>query len=129
VDASALVKLVLRERESAALASAIPVAAEVATSEVAVVELTRSVRVAGLEDELEQELIELFEGCTLVAVDSHVVRTAAALTSETLRPLDAIHLASALVVAPDVMYVYDRQLARAARALGMRVEAPGASHA
>lgn len=120
-------KLVLRERESAALASAIPAAADVATSEVAVVELTRTVRLAGLEDDLEHELIELLDGCTLVAVDSNVVRSAAALTSETLRPLDAVHLASALVVAPDVMYVYDRQLGRAARALGLRVEAPGST--
>jgi predicted nucleic acid-binding protein len=123
------VKLVLRERESAALASAIPVAAHVATSEVTVVEITRTVRLAGLEDDLEHELTELLDGCTLVAVDSDVVRSAAALTSETLRPLDAVHLATALVVSPDVMYVYDRQLARAARDLGLRVAAPGASEA
>jgi uncharacterized protein len=116
----------VRERESAALASAIPAAAQVATSEVAVVEITRTVRLAGLEDDLEHELTELLGGCTLVAVDSDVVRSAAALTSETLRPLDAVHLATALVVAPDVMYVYDRQLGRAARDMGLRVEAPGA---
>jgi uncharacterized protein len=123
------VKLVLRERESAALASAIPAAAHVATSEVTVVEITRTVRLAGLEDDLEHELTELLDGCTLVAVDSDVVRSAAALTSETLRPLDAVHLATALVVSPDVMYVYDRQLGRAARDLGLRVAAPGASDA
>jgi predicted nucleic acid-binding protein len=121
------VKLVLRERESAALASEIPAAAAVATSEVAVVEITRTVRLAGLENELEHELTELLDGCTLVAVDSNVVRSAAALTSETLRPLDAVHLATALVVSPDVMYVYDRQLGRAARELGLRVAAPGAT--
>jgi predicted nucleic acid-binding protein len=121
------VKLVVREHESAALAAAIPRAAHVATSEVAVVEITRAVRLAGLEDDLEHDLAHLLGGCILVSVDSDVIRSAAALASEYLRPLDAIHLATALTVAPEVMYVYDRQLGRAARALGLRVEAPGAA--
>lgn len=83
-------------------------------------------RLAGLEDDLESELDELLEGCTLAAVDSEIVRSAAALASESLRPLDAVHLATAIVVGADVMYVYDRQLGRAARKAGIRVDAPGA---
>lgn len=98
----------------------------VATSEIAIVELTRAVRLAELENDLEHELDELLDGCTLVAVDSEVVRSAASLVSDSLRPLDAVHLATALVVGADVMYVYDRQLGRAARQVGLRVEAPGA---
>lgn len=119
-------KLIVREPESAALAGAIPPAARVATSEVAVVEITRAVRLAGLEDDLEHDLADLLRGCILVAVDSDILRSAAALASECLRPLDAIHLATAVAIAPDVMYVYDRQLGRAARDLGMRVATPGA---
>ena len=111
------------------LARAIPSAALVTTSEVAVVELTRAVRLAGLEGDLEHELADLLAGCILIAVDSDVVRSAAAFASDSLRPLDAIHLATALSVAPEVMYVYDRQLGRAARELGLRVEAPGATDA
>ena len=117
----------MRESESTALAHAIPSTALVTTCEVAVIEVTRAVRLAGLEGDLEHELFELLAGCTLIAVDSDVVRSAAALASESLRPLDALHLATAMAVAPDVMYVYDRQLGRAARKVGLRVEAPGAS--
>lgn len=90
------------------------------------IEVTRAVRVGGLEDDLEQDLKDLLEGCVLLDVDSDVLRSASALASETLRPSDAIHLATALAIAPRVMFVYDRQLGRAARQVGIRVEAPGA---
>jgi predicted nucleic acid-binding protein len=88
--------------------------------------VTRAVRLSGLEGGVEDDLSELLTGCTLVAVDSEILRSAAALASQALRPLDAIHLATAILVAPEVMYVYDRQLGRAARDLGLRVAAPGA---
>jgi predicted nucleic acid-binding protein len=39
--------------------------------------------------------------------------------------LDAVHLASALVCAADLLITYDRRLAQAARELGVRVEHPG----
>ncbi|CAN5725257.1 hypothetical protein BH20ACT14_BH20ACT14_15630 [soil metagenome] len=61
----------------------------------------------------------------MLDIDSDVLRSAAALASDALRPLDAIHLATALAIAPEIMFVYDRQLGRAARELGIRVEAPG----
>jgi predicted nucleic acid-binding protein len=107
------------------LAAAIPTHARLTTSGVSSVEVTRAVRVAGLEEDLEQELANLLDGCVLIDVDSDVLRSASALASEMLRPLDAIHLATALTIAPKVMFVYDRQLGRAARELGIRVEAPG----
>lgn len=120
-------KLLIREAESAFLVSALFNAEVVATSEVALVEITRAVRISGLEQDLEHELVDVLQGCVLVAVDSEILRSAAALASERLRPLDAIHLATALAVAPDVMYVYDRRLGDAAREVGLRVEAPGTS--
>ncbi|MGI8886700.1 MAG: type II toxin-antitoxin system VapC family toxin [Gaiellaceae bacterium] len=127
-DASALVKLVVRERESAALAASVPAGARLATSGVSTVEVTRAVRIAGLEEDLEQDLLaDLLGGCVVLDVDSDVLRSAAALASDTLRPLDAIHLATALAIAPEIMFVYDRQLGRAAREFGIRVQAPGAA--
>ncbi|MFO7571227.1 MAG: type II toxin-antitoxin system VapC family toxin [Gaiellaceae bacterium] len=125
-DSSALVKLVVREPESTALASAMPSDTVVATSEVALVEIARAVRVSGLAADLEHELVDVLQGCVFVAVESQILRSAASLASERLRPLDAIHLATAVAIVPDVMYVYDRRLADAARELGLRVEAPGA---
>ena len=46
-----------------------------------------------------------------------------------LRTLDAIHLATALVLKPelDAFVVYDRRLAAAAAALGLPVSSPGAA--
>lgn len=63
---------------------------------------------------------------TLVPLDDKVLLAAAALEPATLRSLDAIHLATALSLGGDLgaMYVYDARLAAAARAAGIRVEAP-----
>jgi len=42
-----------------------------------------------------------------------------------LRSLDAIHLASALVIDADVVLTYDERLARACADNGLRVATPG----
>lgn len=124
-DASALVKLLVAEPESAALAKAIPPNAEVISSAISIVEAARAVRLAEVEDDAEPSSAELLAGCLLVDVDEPILHAAAALASHDLRTLDAIHLATALAVAPDVVLVYDRRLSRRAAAAGLRVEAPG----
>lgn len=65
-------------------------------------------------------------GTSLLAIDDAVLAAAAALEPIELRSLDAIHLATALSLGDDLgaMYVYDRRLAEAARAAGLRVDAP-----
>jgi len=85
------------------------------------------VRLAELEDETEPDPEALLDGCTFVDADRGVLASAASLASRSLKTLGAIHLATAIDVAPDTMLVYDRQLARAAAAAGLRVEAPGAA--
>jgi len=47
-----------------------------------------------------------------------------------MRSLDAIHLAAALSLGRDLagMVTYDRRMAEASQALGVRVEAPGEVH-
>lgn len=116
-------RLVIREPESSALASFIPGDATLASSALALVEVTRTIRVAGLEDEIEGALDDI----VLVDADRSILRRAASLASASLRSLDAIHLSTALSVEPEVVLAYDRRLRRAARAQGLRVEAPGAS--
>lgn len=113
----------MREPESPALASFIPADATLASSALALVEVTRTVRLAGLEDDLEGALDDL----VLLDVDRAVLRRAASLASPSLRSLDAIHLSTALSVEPELVLAYDRGLRRAARAQGLRVEAPGAT--
>ncbi len=120
-------KLIVHEAESRALVGAIPDGADVVTSVVSIAEVARALRVAGLVAETEVDnLARVLDGVALVATDVAVARVAAGIASETLRPLDAIHLATAIAVAPDVMLVYDRRLAAAAAAAGLAVEAPGA---
>lgn len=127
-DASALVKLVVREPESRALVDAIAEGADVVSSVVSVPEVARALRVGGLVAEIEVETVaEILDGVTLVDVDVTLARSAAAMVSESLRPLDAIHLATALAVDPDIVLVYDRRLGRAALDAGLRVMAPGAA--
>jgi len=121
-------KLIVREAESRSLVAAIPEGADVVTSVVSVAEITRALRVAGLGAETEaDDLAHVLDGVALVDADVAIVRVAAGIASESLRPLDAIHLATAIAVAPDVMLVYDRRLAAAAAAAGLSVDAPGAA--
>jgi len=116
----------VRELESRALVAAIPEGASVVTSVVSIAEVARALRVAGLVVETEvDDLAHVLDGVALVDTDVAIARVAAGIASETLRPLDAIHLATAIAVAPDVMLVYDRRLAAAAAAAGIEVDAPG----
>jgi predicted nucleic acid-binding protein len=121
------VKLVLREPESAALARFIPGDATLVSSALALVEVTRTVRVAGLEDEVEGGLEALLDGVVLIDVDRSILTRAAMLANVSLRSMDAVHLSTAVIVEPELMLAYDGGLGLAARALGLRVEAPGAA--
>ena len=72
------------------------------------------------------EATQLFEGCEFIDVDDVILGRARTLADESLRTLDAIHLASALLLGPDELITYDRRLAEAARRSGLRVISPGA---
>ena len=117
-------KLFLREAESAALVRAVSDRV-VATSAISSVEIVRAIRVANASDDVECNLDDVLDGCTVVGVEEDLVRSATALAGPGLRALDALHLASALRVGANAMVVYDRQLARAARSAGLSVESPG----
>jgi predicted nucleic acid-binding protein len=125
VDASALAKLIVDEAEGDALRAFLAPIARQATSIVGRVEVERTVarraparlaHVAGLLDDL-----------VIVALEPDVAAAAATIGPPTLRTLDAIHLASAAALGSDLeaLVTYDRRLAEAARALGMRVASPG----
>jgi uncharacterized protein len=62
----------------------------------------------------------------LVPVDADILETAASLTGHSLRSLDAIHLASALSLDPDLQtfVTYDDRLITAARDAGLEVARP-----
>ena len=127
-DSSALVKLVVREQWSIDLARFLNGEADrLVSSALAEVEVVRGVRVAEAGVEGEEEALGMLASCALLDVDRDTLEEARRLAGPTLGALDAIHLASVLRSGATTLVTYDRQLGRAARELGMRVEAPGAA--
>lgn len=125
LDASAIVKLAVDEEGAQAMRAAIAGWSRLLTSRVGVIEARRAIaRRARVTPAIEAVLdrVELLE------LDVVVARHAAAVEPATIRTLDAIHLASAELIRPelDAFVTYDDRLAEAARARGFRVIAPGA---
>jgi uncharacterized protein len=123
-DTSALHKLVVTEPETEALKQETQAWPRRATSRLAVVELIRSVRRA--DPALEPAARRLLEGVTLLADGNRVLLDAAQLGPQTLRTLDAIHVAAACrirsVLAAFVSY--DSRQLEAAGARGLPVASP-----
>ena len=121
VDSSALAKLVVEETESEPLRAFLQPDARLASSIVAAVEVPRAARRRGVAEASADVLATV----TLLDVTDEVVAGAVALDPTSLRSLDAIHLASALLVDDlDAFVVYDERLAAAAVDAGLSVQAP-----
>lgn len=118
-------KLLIEEAESAALEGHLADGPVLATSRLAVVEVPRATALANPRPEVQREVADLLASCLLVDVTDGVLLAAAALTSLTVRTLDAIHLASALRIEPDELVAYDRRLIAAAAGHGLVVASPG----
>ena len=127
LDSSALVKLVVLEAESRALALYVRDVSAVYTSALSEVEVPRGVRSAGGTGLPERSTRTLLDRCEIVDCHAEVRRVAADFEPAGLRSLDAVHLASALRVQHliDAFVTYDRRLAAAARDAGLPVVAPG----
>lgn len=123
-DSSALVKLVIDEPQSTALATWLQSVEMKATSRLAVVEVERATRIANPAEEVARDTRRVLESCLLVDVTRDILREAAGLASLRVRSLDAIHLATALRLEIDAFVAYDERLARAGRTRGLLVVAP-----
>ena len=134
LDSSALLKLLVEEAESEALAAWLAEHTEgrggaggaaAASSELARVEVVRAVR--RLNPQAVASARTLVAQLDLVPLSREVVDRAADLGDPGLRSLDALHLASALVLGDDldVLVVYDRRLSAAAQDAGLTVVQPG----
>ena len=124
LDASALVKLVVREPESDALREALRLWPEHVSSVVAEVELERVARrIGGVATKRARSVMARVG---LVELDDEVRRRAALLRPPELRTIDAIHLGTAISLGSDLgaLCVYDRRLAEAAARAGANVLAP-----
>lgn len=125
LDTSALVKLVAREAETAALRKWL--AAEerdVVASDLVRTELMRAVR--RRDKAAAQVARAVLDGLTLLPLSADVFDTAGLLDSVDLRSLDAIHLASARTLGDDLegIVTYDDRLARAAADFGLPTISP-----
>lgn len=109
LDSSRLVKLYVREPDSAATIEAVAKDGHLVVSDIAFVEfhsaLRRRLREGALAPELSQEILDRFDaewpGFDRVPVSNLVLHSATGLLARhPLRSLDAIQLASALLVSP-----------------------------
>lgn len=123
VDASAIVKLILPEPESESFLRWYVEAERVVTSRVGIVEIERAAR---RRTHIESRRVQVLAAMELVELGEVVGRLAAGIGPESLRTLDAIHLATAVRMLPDVdaFVTYDGRLAAAARAMGLPVIQP-----
>jgi uncharacterized protein len=124
LDASAAVKLVVREAESRSLREFVRDRTTRVSSRLLAVELLRAVQRANPASVGQAR--SLLEVMDFVELDEEIAARSAALGPPGLRSLDAIHLASALELGEglDAFVTYDARQADAARALGLPVESP-----
>jgi predicted nucleic acid-binding protein len=123
VDASALAKLILDEADSVEMRRWYVESERVVSSRVGVVETRRAVA-RRPHDPAHLEVI--LGSIETVEFDTSIARAAGVIGPATLKTLDAIHLASAIALMPEVgaFVTYDDRLADAARALGLPVVRP-----
>lgn len=122
-DASALVKLILLEAESGAVHRWFTEAPRIATSRLGVVETIRASS-RRIHDAAHRGRV--LEEVEIIDLNIAIAAAAAALHPPLLRTLDAIHLATAMALMPelDAFVTYDDRMAEAARALGLPVVRP-----
>lgn len=123
LDSSALVKLIVLEPESGALRSELRAWPRRTSSLLAAVELTRTAQRLGAT--ATALVPRVLAGLTLLAIDP-IVPAATALGGSLLRSLDAIHLATASSLGPQlgVLITYDRRMLSEAQTLGLAHTAP-----
>ena len=125
LDASAAVKLVVEEPESAALADRVRDEVLV-SSELCRLEVARALRRLGLgagAARLGRRVMDRFD---LLRVDARILDRAVEVGPPRLRSLDAIHVASALAFERqlEAFVTYDRRLANAADLVGLPLVSP-----
>jgi predicted nucleic acid-binding protein len=125
LDTSALAKLAIAEAETEALRAWLADhQAPVATSALAAVELRRAARRHSHAAARAAE--QILAGVDHISIGLDVITGAAAIDPPSLRTLDAIHLATALLIGPSLaaFVAYDTRLVDAARTAGLPIHQP-----
>jgi predicted nucleic acid-binding protein len=133
-DSSALIKRSVQEAESDALEAAFGryagEDAVVLSSSLAWVEVSRALRSrlhgeAYPEDEIRDAVEGALSGVAERTITEDVIGLARRVAPSVLRTLDAIHLATAIVLDVDEVIVYDDRLREACRHNGLSTATPG----
>ena len=124
LDSSAIVKLAVREAESVALRRYLRRRHPLVTSSLARAEVLRAL-LSGGENAVAAGR-KVLTRLDLVRINNRVLDEAATLLPVGVRTLDAIHLATAGQLGPDLgmLVTYDDRMAEAAKQIGHRVVAP-----
>ena len=125
LDSSAIVKLVVREPETDALRRFLRRRSTLISSALARTEVLRAVVAYGNPALKTAEAV--LGRLELLRINDQVLRAAGLLPPAELRTLDAIHLASALMLKPSLTSIvcYDTRLGEAATECGLAVTSPG----
>ena len=125
VDTSAFLKLIVAEPESVALRTRLRRWPDRASATLLRTETVRALRRSG-NDHLVGNARRLLRAIHLVRIDEPLLDRAGDLGPAELRSLDAIHLATALSIGPElgVFVTYDGRLREAALSQGLDVESP-----
>jgi len=130
VDTSALLKRVFVEQESAELLSFLDAHYQqddvLATSSLGLIEVSRSVLSRARKPIAAGDLIdEAMSGIDERPMTADVISVARRMEPLILRSLDAIHLATAVLIDADIVVTYDDRLADACRRNSLAVASPG----
>jgi predicted nucleic acid-binding protein len=123
IDSSAILKLIVQEKESEAVRSI--ARARFITSEISRVEIIRAV--LRYEPKALKVAQSVLKNINILTIDSVTLTQAERLPERiNVRGLDAIHLAAAgkFGLRVNAILTYDKQMAKAARELGFEVLAP-----
>jgi uncharacterized protein len=125
LDSSAFVKLIVKEPESSALQRSLERWPQRASAALLRTEAVRALRRSG-NDRYVAKARSLMRSVYLIQLDEVLLDRAADTPPAALRPLDAIHLASAMSLGPDlgVVFAYDERLKQAAEGAGLHVASP-----
>jgi predicted nucleic acid-binding protein len=128
LDASAIVKLVRRAPETRALFEFLKDWPERVTSIVSAVEVPRAVWRSSRSPRDLERTESVLARIGLVTLDVPIRERAAGLEPAQLKTLDAIHIATALELGPDVAHIvtYDQRQAVAISGVGLTAVSPGA---
>lgn len=123
LDTSAFLKLLVVEEDSVDLSEALD-GRDLWSSSLLEIEAHRAARRLGVD---RADVVARLDTVTLVLPSSSTFANARDMGPDLLRTLDAVHLATALELVPDLdaVLTYDRRLAAGSAESGLAVQAPG----